>query len=274
MRHIKIAVLYVLLGVWALICLYPLLWMVGASFKEPMAVMATYSPFPDGPWQWQTYAEVWNNLGFFRYFMNSVNVSFWTLVLINALYSLAGFAFAKLQFPGRNIIFIGFIGMMFVPAITVLVPLYLTEYYLGILDTHLGLILPMVNGSAPLALFLFRNYFRTIPHEVYESARIEGASILRVLGQIYLPLAIPAVATITTLNFLGSWNSLVLPMVMLSRKALFTLPLAVMLLDTGVFRKWNVLMAGALISILPAIIAFGVLQKYYVRGLVAGAVKS
>ncbi|MBI9047683.1 MAG: carbohydrate ABC transporter permease [Anaerolineaceae bacterium] len=242
--------------------------------KEPMDVMGTYALFPSGTWHWETYVEVWKNLGFFKYFINSVNVSFWTILLINIFYALAGFAFAKLRFPGKNIVFFGFIGMMFVPVITVLVPLYLIEYYLGFLDTHLGLIFPMVNGAAPLAIFLFRNYFRTIPHSLFESARIEGASILRILGQVYMPLALPAMATITILNFLGSWNSLVLPMVILSTRKLFTLPIAVTLLDTGVFRQWNVLMAGSLISVVPVIVGFTALQKYYIRGLVAGAVKA
>lgn len=274
MSRVKFATIYIFLGVWTFICLYPMFWMIGASFKLPMDVMGTYAIFPTGTWHWETYIEVWKNLNFFQYFINSLSVSFWTILLINIFYALAGFAFAKLRFPGKNILFFGFIGMMFVPGITILVPLYLIEYYLGILDSHLGLILPMINGAAPLAIFLFRNYFRTIPHSIFESAKLEGASIFRILGQIYIPLALPAMATITTLNFLSSWNSLVLPMVILSTRKLFTLPIAVILLDTGVFRKWNILMAGSLIAVIPVIICFAFLQKYYIRGLVAGAVKS
>jgi len=266
--------IYLLLTLWACICVYPMLWMVGASLKAPLEVLNTYSIFPQNTWHWETYVDVWNRMKFVSYFLNSVNVTFWTLLLINVFFSMAGFAFAKLRFPGKSIMFYAFLGMMFVPGITVLVPLYITEHYLKLLDTHMGLILPMVNGAAPIAIFLFRNYFQTIPHEVYESARMEGAGIMRILFQIYIPLAVPAIATITTMNFLGTWNNLVLPMVILNSQPKFTLPLAIMQLDTGVFRQWNVLMAGALISILPVILSFGFLQRYYLQGLSAGAVKS
>jgi len=266
--------MYGLLTIWAVICLYPLLWMIGASLKEPMEVMSTYSLLPGDRWHWETYVDVWNRLKFFKYFLNSVNVTLWTLIGINLIYAMAGFAFAKLKFRGSNILFLMFLGMLFVPGITVMVPLYLTENYLHILDTHFGLILPSINGAAPMAIFLFRNYFRSIPHELFESAKMEGAGVLGILFRIYVPLAVPIIATITTLNFLGSWNNLVLPMIMLNNQNLFTLPLAVQLLDTGVFRQWNVLMAGSLISILPIILLFFFFQKYYIQGLTAGAVKS
>lgn len=274
MKPLNTTFIYFILCLWGALAIYPLLWMMGASLKEPMEVMSGYSLFPRDIWHWETYIDVWNRLKFFKYFINSVNVSLWTLVGVNLIYSMAAFAMAKLKFPGNDLIFYAFLGMMFVPGITVLIPLYLTENYLGILDTHLGLILPMVNGAAPIAIFLFRNYFRSIPHELFESAKMEGAGIYRILFQIYIPLALPAMATITIMNFMGSWNTLVLPMVLLNTQDLYTLPLAVMLLDTGVFRQWNVLMAGSLISIVPVIIAFFMFQKYYIQGLSAGAVKS
>ncbi|RED60568.1 MULTISPECIES: carbohydrate ABC transporter permease [Cohnella] len=274
MTKAKTGALYGLLLLWSFLCLYPLLWMVGASLKAPMDVMSTFSLFPQGKWHWETYAEVWNRLNFFSYFWNSVIVTLSTLIGINVLYSMAAFAFAKLRFPGNNALFVLFLGMMFVPGITVMVPLYLTENYLGILNTYIGLILPSINGAAPMAIFLFRNYFRSIPHELFESAKMEGAGIMRTLLQIYLPLSVPILATLTAINFLGSWNSLILPMVILSDQSLFTLPIGVMLLDSGVFRQWNVLMAGALISIVPILLCFGFLQKYYIKGLSAGAVKA
>lgn len=274
MRAMYKTAIYGILLMWAALCLYPLLWMVGASLKAPLDVMSTNALFPAGKWHWETYVDVWNRLQFFTYFWNSVIVTGFTLIGINLFYAMAAFAFAKLRFPGNNMLFILFLGMMFVPGITVMVPLYLTESYLGILNTYIGLILPSINGAAPMAIFLFRNYFRSIPHELFESAKMEGASIMRILFQIYMPLSVPIFATLTAINFLGSWNSLILPMVILSDQRLFTLPIGVMLLDSGVFRQWNVLMAGALISIIPILICFSFLQKYYIKGLSAGAVKA
>ena len=269
----QISIMAVLI-VWSAICLYPLLWMIGASLKNSQEVMQSYSLFPSETWHWGIFVDVWNKLQFFKYFTNSVNVTFFTLIGVNFIYSLGAFAFAKLDFPGKTAIFYAFLAMMFVPGITILIPLYLTEYYLGILNSHLGLILPMVNGAGPFAMFLFRNYFHSIPHEIYESAKLEGSGLFRIWWRIYFPLSLPAVATITIMNFLGSWNTLVLPMVMLTNKDLFTLPLAVMLLDSGVFRQWNVLMAGSLISIAPVILVFFFMQKYYIQGLSSGAIKS
>jgi len=248
--------------------------MIGASLKTSQEVMQTYSLFPTGVWHWETFVDVWQRLNFFKYFLNSLNVTLLTIVGVNLIYSLTAFAVAKLDFPGKNFIFYGFLAMMFVPGITILIPLYLTEYYLGILNTHLGLILPIINGAGPFALFLFRNYFQSIPHEIYESAKLEGSGPIRTWLRIYFPLSLPAIATITIMNFLGSWNSLVLPMVMLTDQDLFTLPLAVMLLDTGAFRQWNVLMAGSLISVVPVILVFFFMQKYYIQGLSSGAIKS
>lgn len=273
-RFVKQTLTMITLSLWAAFCLYPLLWMVGASLKSNQEIMRSYSLLPSGSWNWSIFVEVWERLNFFQYFMNSVNVSVITVIGVNLIYSLTAFAVAKLHFPGKNLIFYGFLAMMFVPGITILIPLYLTEYYLGILNTHIGLILPMVNGAGPFALFLFRNYFQSIPHEIYESAKLDGAGPIRIWLRIYFPLALPAAATITIMNFLGSWNTLVLPMVMLTDQKLFTLPLAVMLLDTGAFRQWNILMAGSLISIVPVIIVFFLMQKYYIQGLASGAVKA
>ncbi|MFD0717591.1 carbohydrate ABC transporter permease [Paenibacillus sp. GCM10027626] len=273
-RGIRQMALSAVLILWAIICLYPLLWMIGASFKTSQEVLMTYSIFPSGKWHWETYMDVWKRLKFFKYFLNSVNVTIFTILGVNLIYTFAAFAFAKLRFPGKSVLFYGFIAMMFVPGITIMIPLYLIEHYLGILNTHIGLILPMVNGAGAFAVFLFRNYFHSIPHEVYESALLEGASPIGIWARIYFPLAMPAIATITIMNFLGSWNSLVLPMVMLTNQDLFTLPLAVTLLDTGVFRQWNVLMAGSLFSIAPVVIVFFFMQKYYIQGLSSGAIKS
>jgi len=267
------ALVYLFLCVWGFVSIYPILWMFGASLKESADVMNGYAIFPKGAWHWETFADVWNRLHFFKYFINSVSVTFFTLAGIVLIYSMTAFALAKLHFRGKQLIFFGFLGMMFVPGITVLIPLYLTEHYLGILDTHLGIILPIINGAAPFTIFLLRNYYRTIPHELFESAKLDGAGVLRILYFIYMPLSFPALATILIINFFSTWNTFALPMVVLNDQSKYTLPLAVMMLDTGVFRQWNVLMAGSLISMIPVIMTLFSLQKYYVQGLSAGAVK-
>lgn len=271
-KYISKFLIYAVLIVCVCVAIYPLLWMIGASLKLPSEVMASYKLWPEEP-QWQTYIKVWQDLDFFKYFFNSFIITVVAVVAINIVYAMAGFAIAKLRFPGKKAVFIAFMGMMFVPGVTMLIPIYLTLNALNLLDTHLGMILVFINGAAPFAIFLYRNYFTTIPHEIYESARVDGASPIRTLFSIYFPLGVPAMATITTMNVISIWNNLSLPLVVLNSKELQTLTIAIVNLDKSAFRQWNVLMTGSLFAIVPVLILFFFLQKYYIQGLTAGSVK-
>lgn len=271
-KNINKFLIYAVLIICICVAIYPLLWMIGASLKLPSEVMANYKLWPEEP-QWQTYVKVWQDMDFFKYFFNSFIITVAAVVAINIVYAMAGFAIAKLRFPGKNLVFLAFMGMMFVPSVTMLIPIYLTLNALNLLDTHLGMVLVFVNGAAPFAIFLYRNYFTTIPHEIYESARVDGASPIRTLFSIYFPLAVPAMATITTMNVISIWNNLSLPLVILNSKELQTLPIAIVNLDRSAFRQWNVLMTGSLFAIIPVLILFFFLQKYYIQGLTAGSVK-
>ena len=271
-KYISKFLVYAILIVFVCLAIYPLLWMIGASLKLPSEVMASYKLWPEEP-QWQTYVKVWQDLNFFKYFFNSFIITVAAVVAINIVYAMAGFAIAKLRFAGKKLVFLVFMGMMFVPGVTMLIPIYLTLNALNLLDTHLGMILVFINGAAPFAIFLYRNYFTTIPHEIYESARVDGASPFRTLFSIYFPLGVPAMATITTMNVISIWNNLSLPLVVLNSKELQTLPIAIVNLDKSAFRQWNVLMTGSLFAIIPVLILFFFLQKYYIQGLTAGSVK-
>lgn len=271
-KNINKLLIYAVLIICICFAIYPLLWMIGASLKLPSEVMASYKLWPEEP-QWQTYVKVWKDMDFFKYFFNSFIITVAAVVAINIVYAMAGFAIAKLRFPGKKLVFLAFMGMMFVPGVTMLIPIYLTLNALNLLNTHLGMILVFVNGAAPFAIFLYRNYFTTIPHEIYESARVDGASPFRTLFSIYFPLAVPAMATITTMNVISIWNNLSLPLVILNSKELQTLPIAIVNLDKSAFRQWNVLMTGSLFAIVPVLILFFFLQKYYIKGLTAGSVK-
>lgn len=271
-EKLKQILIYGILIICVCFAIYPLLWMIGASLKLPSEVMASYKLWPEVP-QWQTYAKVWQDMDFFRYFFNSLIITIAAVAAINIVYGMAGFAIAKLRFPGRKLIFIAFMGMMFVPSVTMLIPIYLTLNTLKLLDTHLGMILVFINGAAPFAVFLYRNYFTTIPHEIYEAAKVDGASPVRTLFSIYFPLGVPAMATITTMNVIAIWNNLSLPLIVLNSKELQTLPIAIVNLDKSAFRQWNVLMTGSLFAIIPVLILFFFLQKYYIQGLTAGSVK-
>jgi ABC-type glycerol-3-phosphate transport system permease component len=184
-----------------------------------------------------------------------------------------GFALARINFKGKKVVFTFFVALMLVPGLTVQIPLYLNMVALGMSNTFIGLVLPMINGAGPFAVFMFRNYFLSMSGELYEAAKIDGCSTFRIYGQIYLPLALPVIGTIAVMNFIGSWNGIRWPMIILRTRNMFTLQMAVMYLDQSAFKQWNVLMAGAMFATVPVILIFMLLQKFYIQGLTSGAIK-
>lgn len=260
-----------LLAGYALVSLYPFLWMVSATFKDQIEVVSGGHLVPKNP-TLDTLIDTWNQLHFFHYFFNSVKVTVFTAVLVVVIYSAAAYAFSVLNFPGKNAIYRFFLVLLFVPGVTVLLPIVLLESNLGILGTHFGLILPFVNGTAPLAIMLLTNAFDAVPLELRDAARVDGASELRIFSRIYLPLARPALITVALLTAIPTWNEYLLTKVSLNDPATYTLPVALQALQSGSVVHYNTLMAGALIVVIPVIILFLSLQRYFVNGL-AGAVK-
>lgn len=265
---------YILLLSFAVTCLYPFLWMVGTSLKSSMEALGSPATvWPRDGWHPETYAEVWAKLDFSKYFFNSMTISLTVVVGVNLLYSMMGFALAHINFAGKKAVFVGYIALILVPGLTVQIPLYINMVALGMADTLPGLVLPIINGAGPFAVFLFRNYFLSLSHDLLESAKIDGCRTFRIYWMIYLPLALPVVGTITVLNFISSWNGIQWPLIILRSRTWYTLPLGIMYLDQSAFTQWNVLMAGSMFSVVPVILIFVLLQKSYMRGLTAGAIK-
>ncbi len=265
---------YLVLLLFAAMCLYPFVWMIGTSLKTSMeALNSPATIWPRDGFQFGTYAEVWARLDFSRYFVNSMTISVTVVLGVIAVYSMMGFALAHIDFAGKKFVFVGFIALILVPGLTVQIPLYLNMVALGLADTLLGLVLPVINGGGPFAVFLFRNYFKSLSHELFDSARIDGCKLIGIYARIYMPLALPVIGTIAVFNFVSSWNGIQWPLIILRTRRWYTLPLGIMYLDQSAFSRWNVLMAGAMFSVVPVIIIFMLLQKSYMRGLVAGAIK-
>ncbi|HTJ35482.1 MAG TPA: carbohydrate ABC transporter permease [Dactylosporangium sp.] len=261
-----------LLLLYAAISLYPFLWMVSAAFKDEREVLEGGHLIPRHP-TLQTIVNTWNELHFFDYFLNSVKVTVLTVVLVLVIYGAAGYAFAVLSFPGRRALYRMFMALLFVPGVAVLLPIVLLENKLGLLGGHWGLVLPFVNGSAPLSILMLTNAFEAIPGELREAARVDGASELRIFGTIYLPLARPVLITIAVLTAIPTWNEYLLTRVSLNDPDTYTLPIALQNLQSGAVQHYNVLMAGALIVVIPVIVLFVAAQRYVVNGLM-GAVKA
>jgi multiple sugar transport system permease protein len=265
------ALVVLVLVLYAAVSLYPFAWMVSASFKDQIEVVSGGHLIPHHP-TLATLTQTWSDLHFFDYFLNSLKVTVLTVVLVLAIYAAAGYAFAVLRFPARKALYRLFLALLFVPSVTVLLPVVLLENKLGLLGTHWGLILPFVNGSAPLSILLLTNAFRSIPIELREAARVDGASELRIFSTIYLPLSRPVLVTIALLTAIPTWNEYLLTRVSLNDPDAYTLPVALQNLQSGAVLHYNTLMAGALIVVIPVIVLFMAAQRYFVNGLM-GAVK-
>jgi ABC-type glycerol-3-phosphate transport system permease component len=270
---------YAALTLYAGISTYPFLWMVSSSLKSNREVYSNKSLIPN-EWRFDILINSWNELEFFKYSINSLIISVATVMGIVFIYSLAGYGFAKTQFWGRDKFFIFFLAVLLVPGVAVLIPLVQLVRTIGLtgsdanqFTTYLALILPMVNGAGPFAIFFFRNFFRSLPNELKDAARVDGCTEWGIYSRIYLPLATPVIATVGILNFIASWNSYILPSILINNEDWFTLPLKLRDLDLQAVIQWNVRMAGSVIMVLPIIILFVLLQRYYIRGLTAGATK-
>lgn len=262
------------LTLWAVVSLYPLLWMVSTSLKMTTEAAVSTSLWPNDPLSGlKTYGTVWQSLHFLRDTLNSVVISLGVITLTWLIYGLAGYALAKLWFPFRDVLFVLFMSLIFIPSVTILIPLLILLRNLHISGSYLGIILPIVNGGGPIAMFLLRNYFRGLPHEIYESAKLDGAAELRIWAQIYMPLGIPALTYLGINGFIVGFKEWVLPLLTVQNESMYNVPLGVYYLNNTTYIQWNIVMAGAVISLIPVVVVFFLLQKYYLQGLAAGALK-
>ena len=257
--------------------LYPFMWMVAASFTEENQIFNFPFKLIPNPFNSQGYIDVWKytTIGFPMtvYFFNSLKVT--TIGLVGSVISssLAAYGYAKINFPGRDKIFLLKISTMMIPVQVTMLPTFMIYRTLGLLDTHAALYIGTFFG-ATFGTFLLRQYFITIPMELNEAAEIDGANNFRIYWQIILPLAKPALATLVILNFTSLWNSYETPLLYLRTPKLYTLPIALKVIsdDKDVIRYAGV-MAGSVCAALPVVIVFIACQKYFIGGVVAAGIK-
>lgn len=271
------ALVFAALLAGALLMVGPFLWAIGTSLKEPADVFASPPQLIPNPITLHGYTDVFTVLPFPRYLLNSIIVSV-CIVALNVVFgTAAAYAFAKLRFPGRNFIFGALLITLMVPFQVNLIPLYriMVELHnvsplLGV-NTYFGLVAP--SAVQVFGIFLMRQYISTIPDSILESARLDGASELRILRSIIFPLARPAVATLAIFTFVTAWNDFLWPLIVTSSENMRTLPVGLALLSRKNSVNWTDTMAGTVLTILPMLLVFAVLQRRFVEGLTAGAVK-
>lgn len=264
--------LYTVLGLGLLVVVGPFLWAVLSSVKpeaEIRRIPATWWPevFTLG-----NYRELLSRLDFPQAFANSAIVAVLTTLGNLVFCSLLGYALAKLRFPGKRALFLVVLGTLMVPSMVTFVPQFVMVSNLGLVNSYGGLILPFL--ATPFGVFLMRQYLLSIPDELIEAARVDGAGELRIFARVVMPLCGPALATLTILTFLASWNNFLWPLVVATTEDRYTLPVALALYSVGQNRiDYGLVLAGAVAVLLPVVIVFVLLQRHFLRGIATTGLK-
>ena len=259
-----------LIGAAALAVL-PLLWMLSVSFMTPGEASSLPPPLLPAHATLGNYRELFVHAGMGRYLLNSLAISSAITLLSLACNVSAGYAFAKLRFAGRERLFQGLLGALVIPAQVAMLPLFLLLKYLGLVNSYAGVIAP---GMATVfGIFLVRQYARSMPDELLEAARIDGAGELRIFVQIMLPLLKPIMVTLAIFTFLTAWNDFMWPLIALTGQEHYTLPIALASLSREHAQDSELMMAGSVVTVLPVLVLFLAMQRYYLAGLMLGSVK-
>ena len=267
---------YLALAFFAALVLYPLLLIVSTAVKDPLDVTA--NPFTlFSSVNLVNFVDAWTLGGFGGYFWNTLIITAFTLLGTIALSVLAGYALARLYFPGRNLIFMIFLtGLMF-PFFAVMIPLFYELRDTGLLGTKLGVILVLIAGASgyglPIGVFLMRSFYMDLPEDLAIAARVDGASDFEVFWRIMLPLSGPGVAVLSVLVFFQTWNVFIVPLLYLPGAENRVLATGLYLFASGRTQEYELTAAGSLIMVLPVVLFFLAFQRLFVRGLTAGAIK-
>ncbi len=263
---------YVVLAAGMVAMIFPFVWMILGSFKTTEEIRQ----YPLNFWPLEptlaNYTALFVRLDFANFFVNSLVVAVFVTAGNIVFSSMVGYALAKLDFAGKKVLFVLVLGTLMVPGVVTFVPLFVLTANLGLVNSYPGLILPFL--IAPLGVFLMRQFMLGLPDELIEAARIDGASEWRIFLRVIMPLCGPAVATLTILTFLASWNNFLWPLVVATSEDRYTLPVALALYSVGQnAAQYGLMMAGAFVVVLPILIIFVLLQKYFVQGIALTGIK-
>lgn len=262
---------YIILVVISLFMIGPLLWMISTSLKEPTRIFTQLLP---NPIRWENYLEVIRNAVFLKQYWNSIYIALIVTVLVLLFASMAGYAFARIKFPGRNVIFILFLSVMMIPPEVTIIPLFLFMRDLDLINTHLPLILlPVFGAPGAFGIFLMRQFFLVIPKELEEAAIMDGCSRIRIYWRLMLPLSVPALSTLTIFTFLSNWDEFLYPLIFTNSRELMTLPVGLSLFTDETGTAWHHLMSATTLATIPLLLIFFFAQQKFIEGMTAGSIK-
>lgn len=274
-RRNKIAdiILFVILAAGAVLILFPIAWMISTALKSAPEV-AQYPPklLPEKA-LFENFAIAWRKAPFTRYTINTLTIVFFTIIGNVFVNSFVAYGFAKIDFVGKKFLFKVVLATMMIPGFVTLVPTYVIFSKLQWVDTYLPLIVPAFCGNA-FHIFMMRQFYRTIPNELMEAARVDGAGHFYIWGKLMMPLVKPVMATVALISFKGAWSDFQGPLLYLSDKSKYTLQLGLQVFKGEGYTEWNYLMAVSFLSMIPILVLFFCFQNYFIEGMnVGGAVK-
>lgn len=266
------SVTYSLLFIGALIMAIPFLWMLSTSLKTEGTVFSIPPKWIPDKIMWSNYKQAIEQGGLLSGFLNTLKIVIPTVTIGIFSCSLAAYGFAKLNFPGRDKIFMALLSTMMIPGIVTMIPSYVIFMKLGWIDTYKPLMIPGMFGGAACVFFL-REYFKTLPKELIEAAKLDGLSDFGIFMKIAVPLSKPAIATQAIFGFLGGYNDYMGPLIYLNSPEKFTIQLKLATFNGAYSSQWTLIMAGSVLALIPTILLFFFAQKYFVEGIVMTGLK-
>jgi ABC-type glycerol-3-phosphate transport system permease component len=265
-RRYRTALAYFVLGLFVLGALAPFMYLISPAFRDEVQLFS-WPP----QWFFGNFEFLFERTNFWRWALNTFVFAASTTVIHLVIASLAGFAFARMRFPGRNVLFFFILATLMVPLAALLAPLYLVVKEFGFLNTYWGLFLPM--AVSPLGVFMMRQFISTLPEGIYEAARLDGASEWQVYRRIVIPLIKPALVVLGIFMFMSQWTNFLWPLVITTNDEMRVLTVGVAGLQGQFVTNWGVIAAGSLMTMVPITIVFLIFQRWFVRASLAGALK-
>lgn len=263
--------IYVILIAGTVMMLVPFVWMLSSSLKLSKDVFSFPIVWVPNPLHWENYKEIWEKITLVTYFKNTFKLTIIITMIQLATSSFAAYAFAKLHFKGRDMLFMAYIGTIAIPWQVYMVPQYIMMSKLGLADSHLSLIL--MQSFTAFGVFMMRQFYQSIPDDLCEAARIDGLTEYGIWARIMVPLSRPALATLTIFTFVTVWNDFMGPLIYLSSNERKTIQLGLRLFITQYSADYNLIMAASLVSLIPVFIIFASLQRFFVEGVATSGMK-
>lgn len=270
-RQIRTVIMYVLLIVLSATMILPFLWMLSASLKLNKDVFKFPIEWIPKKLVWENYRLIWQKVPFLTFYLNTVKLSVIITLIQLLTSSFAAYAFAKLDFRGRDVLFLAYIGTIAIPWQVYMIPQFIMMRKLGLVDTHLAIIL--LQSFSAFGVFLMRQFYMSIPNEIIQAARIDGLSEYGIYRKIMLPLSKPAIASLTIFTFVFVWNDFMGPLIYFNSERLKTIQLGLRMFIAQYSVDYNLIMAGAVVSLIPVIIIFILLQRFFVEGIATTGIK-